>query len=228
MKVLVVDDEPHIRRALRSGLQALGQQVTAVGDGAGALAAVAGELFDVVILDLGLPDQGGIEVIRRMRSWTTVPVVVLSVRADQDDKISALDAGADDYVEKPFAMGELVARMGAVVRRSATQPVDAILTFGSLVVDQPQQLVTLNGERLAVTPTEYRLLIALTTNPAKLLTHQWLLRHVWGPGYQTESQYLRAYVRRLRAKLGDDPTDARWIATEPGIGYRWIAVKDQG
>ncbi len=226
MKVLVVDDEPHIRRALRAGLQAMGQEVSAVDDGEAALAALAGDRFDVVILDLGLPDQDGLEVIRKVRAWSEVPVVVLSVRADQKDKISALDAGADDYVEKPFAIGELVARMGAVVRRSSPQPVGAVLRFGSLAVDQAQSLVMLDGQRLAMTPTEYRLLVALAGNPAKLLTHQWLLRHVWGPGYQSESQYLRAYVRRLRAKLGDDPTDARWIATEPGIGYRWIAAKD--
>lgn len=224
MRVLVVDDEPNIRRALRAGLKGLGHDVTAVENGNYALAALADDRFEAVILDLGLPDLDGIEVIRKLRTWSTVPVVVLSVRAGQEDKISALDAGADDYVEKPFGMGELVARLGAVVRRSVTEPAEVVLRFGPLEVDRARDLVTLEGERLQMTPTEYRLLVALAANPAKLLTHQWLLARVWGPGYGAESQYLRVYIRRLRAKLGDDPTNSRWIATEPGIGYRWIAT----
>ncbi len=227
MRVLVVDDEPNIRRALRAGLKGLGHEVTGVENGSGALAALADDRFDAVILDLGLPDHDGVEVIRKLRLWSKVPVVVLSVRAGQDDKISALDAGADDYVEKPFGMGELAARLGAVVRRYVTEPAGALLRFGDLEVDQALSLVTLNGNRIAMTPTEYKLLVALATNPAKLLTHQWILARVWGPGYGSESQYLRVYIRRLRAKLGDDPTNARWIATEPGIGYRWIASNDR-
>lgn len=227
MRVLVADDEPNIRRALRAGLKGLGHEVTAVENGSGALAALADDRFEAVILDLGLPDEDGIEVIRKLRLWSKVPVVVLSVRAGQEDKISALDAGADDYVEKPFGMGELAARLGAVVRRSVSEPAGAVLRFGDLEVDQALSLVTLEGTRLAMTPTEYKLLVALAANPAKLLTHQWILARVWGPGYGSESQYLRVYIRRLRAKLGDDPTNARWIATEPGIGYRWIASNDQ-
>lgn len=227
MRVLVADDEPNIRRALRAGLKGLGHEVTAVENGSGALAALADDRFDAVILDLGLPDQGGVDVIRKLRVWSKVPVIVLSVRAGQDDKISALDAGADDYVEKPFGMGELAARLGAVVRRSVTEPAGAVLRFGGLEVDQGLSLVTLNGNRIAMTPTEYKLLVALAANPAKLLTHQWILARVWGPGYGSESQYLRVYIRKLRAKLGDDPTNARWIATEPGIGYRWIATPEQ-
>lgn len=223
MRVLVVDDEPNIRRALRAGLKGLGHEVTAVENASYALAALADDRFEAVILDLGLPDEDGIEVIRKLRAWSKVPVVVLSVRAGQEDKISALDAGADDYVEKPFGMGELAARLGAVVRRSVSEPAEAVLKFGALEVDQARSLVTLDGDRVAMTPTEYRLLVALAANPSKLLTHQWLLSRVWGPGYSAESHYLRVYIRRLRSKLGDDPTSARWIATEPGIGYRWIA-----
>lgn len=224
MKILVVDDEPHIRRALKAGLSGLGHEVRAVGDGDAALRELAGSRMDVVILDLGLPDQDGVEVIGKLRPWSGVPVVVLSVRGSQEDKIGALEAGADDYVEKPFAMGELVARLSAVVRRSGRRDSSnpATLRFGVLDIDLARQLVFLDGRRVALTRTEYGLLVALATHPFKLLTHHWLLREVWGPGYAQQSQYLRVYIRRLRAKLGDDPTAPRWIGTDPGIGYRWV------
>jgi two-component system, OmpR family, KDP operon response regulator KdpE len=222
MRILVVDDEPGIRRALTAGLTGLGHEVFTARDGQAALLALADDRAEVVILDLGLPDLDGLEVIDRVRRWSKVPIIVLSVRGDQADKIAALDAGADDYVEKPFAMGELAARIGAVFRRSETQPAQTVLRFGELEFDQPKTLVLLAGERISLTPTEFRLLEALVTNPEKLLTHQWLLRKVWGQGYGHESQYLRVYIRRLRSKLGDDPTNPRWIATDPGVGYRWI------
>ncbi|MGQ0680448.1 MAG: response regulator transcription factor [Actinomycetota bacterium] len=223
MRVLVVDDEPAIRRALRTGLSALGHEVVQLGDGVSALQTMACEHFDAVILDLGLPDMDGVAVIQTLRGWSKVPVIVLSVREGQQDKVAALNAGADDYVAKPFAMAELVARIGAVVRRAEPVHTPAILRYGALSFDRARGLVMLGEERVPLTKTELRLLEALVSNPLKLLTHQWLLRQVWGQGYGHQSQYLRVYVRRLRSKLGDDPTGPRWIATEPGVGYRWIA-----
>lgn len=224
MRLLVVDDEQAIRRALGVGLGGLGHEVVTANDGRSALQALADDFFELAILDLGLPDMDGIQVIEKVRGWSRVPIVVLSVRDSQDDKIKALDAGADDYIEKPFAMGELVARINAVVRRSDPEPAQALLRFGELELDRSKSLVTWAGERIPMTPTELRLLEVMVSNPAKLLTHQWLLRQVWGQGYGQESQYLRVYVRRLRSKLGDDPTSPKWIATEPGVGYRWIAL----
>lgn len=221
-RILVVDDAPQIRRALGVGLRGHGHHVVAVGNGASALEALAAGDMDVVILDLGLPDMDGVDVLQRLRTWADVPVIVLSVRAGQQDKIRALDSGADDYVEKPFAMGELLARIRAVLRRAGAEPAEALLRFGELEIDLARSLVLIGGERIRLTPTEYRLLEAMATNPGKLLTHEWLLKRVWGPGYGRESEYLRVYVRQLRRKLGDDPTGPRFIATEPGVGYRWL------
>src|SRR3990170_2124724 len=223
-RVLVVDDEPQIRRALRTSLEAHGYEVLAVGTGEEAVLAAAEKAPDVVFLDLGLPDMDGAEVISRIRSFSDVPVIVVSVRDRQADKVAALDAGADDYVTKPFGMEELLARLRASLRRHAPdEPGSVELRFGDLVIDLGRRLVTRGGERVHLTKTEYGLPEALVTNPGKLLTHQWLLRRVWGPGYGAESHYLRVYVRSLRKKLGDDATAPNLILTEPGVGYRWIA-----
>ena len=221
--VLVVDDEPQIRRALRTSLEAHGYEVATVGTGEEGVVAAAEQAPDLVLLDLGLPDIDGTEVIRRVRAFTDVPVIVLSVRESQTDKVAALDAGADDYVTKPFGMEELLARSRAAMRRTQTDDPAPILLFDSLHVDLPKRLVTLGGDQVRLTPTEYGLLEALVTNPGKLLTHQWLLRKVWGQGYGTETTYLRTYVRSLRKKLGDDAQAPALIVTEPGVGYRWIA-----
>ena len=222
--VLVVDDEPQIRRALRTGLQARGYDVVEAAGGEEALVQLAAREPELVILDLGLPDFDGSEVIRRLRAWSRVPVIVLSVRDRQDDKITALDAGADDYVTKPFDMDELLARMRATLRRA--QPEDAgdpIQRFDDLEIDLARKLVTRGGERVHLTPTEYALLEVMATNPGKLLTHRWLLQKVWGTGYGEETHYLHVYVRQLRQKLGDDTSIPRLIITEPGVGYRWTA-----
>ncbi|MGH2661144.1 MAG: response regulator [Actinomycetota bacterium] len=223
-RVLVVDDDPQILRAVRTSLQARGYEVVTAGNGETALDVVAkGEgTVDLVVLDLGLPGIDGREVIKRVRSWTEVPIIVLSVRDAQEEKVAALDAGADDYVTKPFGMPELLARMRAVRRRSDSEdqrPV--VLRFEELEVDLGRQLVRLGEGGVHLTPTEYRLLEALVTNPGKLLTHRWLLQKVWGPGYATEAQYLRVFIRQLRGKLGDDPGRPRFIVTELGLGYRW-------
>jgi len=222
--VLVVDDEPQIRRALRTGLQARNYDVLEAATGEEALVQLAAKEPDLVILDLGLPDFDGTEVIRRLRAWSQVPVIVLSVRDRQDDKIGALDAGADDYVTKPFDMDELLARMRATLRRA--QPDDAgpsMLRFGELEIDLVRKLVTRDGSRVRLTPTEYSLLEVMVTNPGKLLTHRWLLQKVWGSGYGEETHYLHVYVRQLRQKLGDDTSIPKLIITEPGVGYRWMS-----
>jgi two-component system KDP operon response regulator KdpE len=223
-RVLVVDDEPQIRRALRTSLEAHGYQVATAGTGEEGVLAAAETAPDLVLLDLGLPDLDGTQVIERVRSFSEVPVIVLSVRDRQADKVAALDAGADDYVTKPFGVEELLARLRATLRRTqGEEPRAAVLGFGDLQVDLSRRLVTLGGERVHLTKTEYALLEAMVTNPGKLLTHQWLLRKVWGVGYAQESHYLRVYVRALRKKLRDAAAAPELILTEPGVGYRWIA-----
>lgn len=221
-RVLVVDDDAQILRAVRTGLQARGYQVSTASNGETALDRLSTESVDLVVLDLSLPGIDGHEVIRRLRTFSDVPVLILSVRESQDDKVAALDAGADDYLTKPFAIGELLARMRAVERRAQPEQGGiAVARFGDLEVDLAKQLVRLNGQPLHLTATEYRLLEAFVTHPGKLLTHGWLLSRIWGPGYATETHYVRVYVRALRRKLGDDPGQARFIVTEPGLGYRW-------
>ena len=224
-KTLVVDDEPQIVRALRTSLHANGYEVESAATGAEALDLAATWEPDLMVLDLGLPDLDGIEVIRRLRGWTELPVIVLSARDERNDKIRALDAGADDYVNKPFAMDELLARMRATLRRTAPpSPSAPVLRFGELEVDLERTQAKIGGEPLRLTPTEWSLLEAFVTNPGKLLTHQWMLRRTWGRGYtMDQSHYLRIYVRQLRQKLGDDVTLPRFVATERGMGYRWIA-----
>jgi two-component system KDP operon response regulator KdpE len=221
--VLVVDDEPQIRRALRTSLEAHGWDVATVGTGEEGVVRAAEIAPDLLLLDLGLPDMDGTEVIRRIRAFSQVPVIVLSVREGQTDKVAALDAGADDYVTKPFAMEELLARARAALRRAQSEePAPAVMDFGGLEVDLARRLVSRDAEQVHLTPTEYGLLEALVTNPGKLLTHQWLLRKVWGQGYGTETTYLRTYIRALRKKLGDDAQAPAFIITEPGVGYRWV------
>jgi len=223
-RVLVVDDEPQIRRALRTSLEAHGYEVATAGTGEEGVLAAAETAPELVLLDLGLPDLDGTEVIERVRSFSDVPVIVLSVRDRQADKVAALDAGADDFVTKPFGVEELLARLRAALRRTrGEEPGAAIQDFGDLQIDLSRRLVTLGGERIHLTKTEYALLEAMVTNPGKLLTHQWLLRRVWGVGYAAESHYLRVYVRALRKKLGDAAAAPALILTEPGVGYRWIA-----
>jgi two-component system KDP operon response regulator KdpE len=228
-RILVVDDEPQIRRAMRTSLAAHGYEVETVGTGEEAVVAVADRAPELVLLDLGLPDLDGTEVIRRVRSFADVPIIVVSVRDRQADKVSALDAGADDYVTKPFGVEEVLARLRAALRRShAGEPAPPVLSYGDLTIDLGRRLLTRDGEPVHLTKTEYGLLEVFVTNPGKLLTHQVLLRRVWGPGYAEESHYLRVYVRSLRRKLGDEASAPRLILTEPGVGYRWIAPRSDG
>jgi two-component system, OmpR family, KDP operon response regulator KdpE len=223
VRVLIVDDDPQMLRAVSNALAARNFVVFTATNGESALERLATDDVDLVLLDLGLPDVDGQTVIERLRSWSQTPVIVLSIREAQDDKIAALDAGADDYVTKPFATRELLARMGAVLRRSVAEHAEpAVLRFDSLVIDLAKKLVIHREEPIHLTPTEYRLLEAMATNPGKLMTHRLLLQKVWGPGYGTESNYIRLYVRQLRQKLTDDPARPKWITTEPGLGYRWL------
>ncbi len=227
-RVLVVDDDPQILRAVGTSLRARGYDVRTAGNGETALDALSSETVDVVILDLSLPGIDGHEVIERLRGFSAVPVLVLSVRESQDDKIAALDAGADDYLTKPFGIGELLARMRALERRAHPETsAEPVRRFGELEVDLSRQLVQRSGEPVRLTPTEYRLLEAFVTNPGKLLTHRWLLGKVWGPGYGTENHYVRIYVRQLRQKLGDEAARPELIVTEPGLGYRWQPEPDE-
>jgi two-component system, OmpR family, KDP operon response regulator KdpE len=221
--ILVVEDDAPLRRALRTSLRARDFAVVEVASGEEAVVIAADGRSDVVLLDLGLPDLDGIDTLRRIRSFSDVPVVVLTARDRQSDKVTALDAGADDYVTKPFDTEELLARVRAVLRRVPQAENQATtLVVGDLEVDFVQRQVRRAGEPVHLTRTELELLEQLARNPGKLLTHEYLLRQVWGKGYGSESNYLRVYVGQLRRKLGDDATNPRFIVTEPGIGYRWI------
>jgi len=222
--VLVVDDEPQIVRALRINLSARGYQVLTAHDGASALRAAAEAKPDVVVLDLGLPDLDGTDVIAGLRGWTTVPILVLSARTDSSDKVEALDAGADDYVTKPFGMDELLARLRAAVRRSAASSADgeeAVVETASFTVDLAAKKVHRNGQEVHLTPTEWGVLEVLVRNRGRLVAQKQLLQDVWGPQYATESHYLRVYLAQLRRKLEPEPSRPRHLLTEPGMGYRF-------
>ena len=218
-RVLVVDDEPQIRRALRTALAGHGYQVEVAADGEAALTALATRVPDVVVLDLVMPGVDGFEVLRQTRTWSTVPVIVLSARGQERDKVEALDLGADDYLTKPFGMAELLARLRAVIRRAGS-PTDPVLTVGDVTIDLARHVVTRGGEEVHLTPTEYDLLRVLALNAGKVLTHRQLLGLVWG-GYAAENtQQLRVYVNYVRRKLEADPARPRLLVTEPGVGYR--------
>ena len=223
--VLVVDDEPAILRALTTGLRARGYRVVSAARGEVALHLVVHESPDVVVLDLGLPDIDGVDVCRRLRSWTDVPIVVLSADGSDHRKVLALDEGADDYVTKPFSMPELLARIRVAVRhrpqRAEGQAEPAVLTVGDLVVDLHHHRVTIAGRDVDLTPKEFAFLTLLARYPGRVLTHRAILQEVWGPEYGTESQYLRVYASQLRKKLQDDPDHPR-LVTAPGVGYRLV------
>ncbi|WP_151084012.1 response regulator transcription factor [Nocardioides cynanchi] len=219
MKVLLVDDDATLRRTLGIGLRAAGHEVLVAADGRTALQAAREDRPDIIVLDLGLPDLTGFEVLRRVRAWSTVPVVVLSARAESAEKVEALDLGADDYVTKPFGMEELLARVRAAARRAGSDV--PVLTAGDLVIDLPARRVTKAGVVVRLTPTEWGLLEMLVRTPGRLVSQQDLLHEVWGPTYSRETNYLRVYVGGLRKKLEDDPSSPRHLITEPGMGYRF-------
>jgi two-component system, OmpR family, KDP operon response regulator KdpE len=221
--VLVVDDEPHIVRTLTINLRARDFEVEFAGDGRSALQIVEERTPDVIVLDLGLPDMDGVDVLRRIRETSVVPVIVLSARQDSDDKVEALDAGADDYVTKPFGMDEFLARVRAATRPkdSTAEAIPSVQT-PDFVLDFANYRATRSEEEVRLTPTEWRLLSALAATPGHLVTHADLLRAAWGPKYGRESNYLRVYANQLRRKLEPDPGHPRYLVTEPGIGYRFM------
>ena len=219
--VLVVEDDRALRQALTINFRARNYEVTAVADGAAALAAAASQPPDVVILDLGLPDMDGNDVIQGLRGWNHAPIIVLSARTAQADKVVALDVGADDYMTKPFGMDELLARLRAALRRSGTDPDAPIVETASFNVDLATKQASTPSGPVRLTPTEWHLLEVLIRHEGKLVSHRDLLQEVWGPTYETETNYLRVYMAQLRRKLEADPSHPRHLITEPGIGYRF-------
>jgi len=220
-RILVVDDEPGLAHALSITLRATGWDVTTAADGASAISAAAARTPDVVLLDLGLPDMSGLDVIAAIRGWSRVPIVVLSARQHGEDKVEALDAGADDYVTKPFAMNELLARLRAAVRRASvpSEADDAVVTAGDLTIDLARRRVLRGGAEVRLSPTEWSMLEVLVRHRGRLVSRLQLLQEVWGPGYSEETHYLRVYSALLRRKLEADPAHPRHIITQPGMGY---------
>ncbi|WP_328743835.1 response regulator [Streptomyces sp. NBC_00285] len=223
-RVLVVEDDPQLVRALVINMQARHYGVDAAPDGATALRLAAARQPDVVVLDLGLPDMDGVEVIKALRGWTRVPVLVLSARRASEEKVAALDAGADDYITKPFSMDELLARLRAAVRRTEALPLapeTTVVTTDGFTVDLLAKKATRGGRDVRLTPTEWHLLEILVCSPGRLVTQKQLLQEVWGPSYGSKTNYLRVYMAQLRRKLEADPAHPRYLITEPGMGYRF-------
>jgi len=220
-RVLIVEDEPQLRRALGINLHARRYDVVTVADGGGALRAAASNPPDLVILDLGLPDMDGVDVIHGLRGWTQVPIIILSARDGQDDKVDALDAGADDYLTKPFGMDELLARIRAALRRAQPNEDAPVITTDTFTIDLAAKRVTRADVEVRLTPTEWHLLEVLTRYPGRLVTGKQLLQEVWGPKHGVETNYLRVYMAQLRRKLEAEPAHPRHLITEPGLGYRF-------
>jgi two-component system KDP operon response regulator KdpE len=219
--VVLIEDEPQIRRFLRATLGSQGYRLFEAATGADGLVEAASRQPDVVIVDLGLPDMDGLEVIRRLREWSTVPIIVLSARGQEADKVVALDLGADDYVSKPFGAEELLARVRVAIRHKAgVAHEDAVFTTGELKVDLGRRHVFVRDQEVKLTPTEYRLLTTLVRHAGRVLTHRQLLKEVWGPNQTEEAHYLRVYMAQLRRKIEADPAQPRYLLTEPGVGYR--------
>ena len=221
ISILIVDDEVQMRRLLRSTLEQEGYKITLAENGSQALRLSESSRFDLIVLDLGLPDIDGIAVLKKIRGWAKYPVIILSARTDEQDIISALDAGANDYLTKPFRSGELIARVRTALRIfNSTSQRETKFAFGSIVVDLESHTVSKKNEQLKLTPTEFSLLALFIRNAGKVLTHNYLLQQVWGPKFEGESQYTRVYVGQLRKKLEDDPNNPKFFVTESGIGYR--------
>jgi two-component system KDP operon response regulator KdpE len=223
VKVLIADDDPQMLRALRITLSARGYEVVTASDGKSALDATIREHPDLVVIDLGMPGLTGVEVIEAIRGWSQVPVLVVSGRSESWDKVEALDAGADDYVTKPFSADELLARIRALSRRTSAAAEEPVVSFGEVTVDLGARVVTRGGTSVRLTPTEWRLLEVLLRNRGRLVTRETLLTEVWGPQYTTDTGYLRLYLAQLRKKLEPEPSKPRYLLTEPGMGYRFSA-----
>lgn len=221
-RVLIIDDEEQMRRLLQVALNAHGYNTALAIDGQDGLGIATLFRPELMILDMSLPDMDGIEVVKKIRQWSKVPIIILSVREGDVDKIAALDAGADDYVTKPFSMGELLARIRTAMRHTVPARDEPQLNFGDLLIDLAHRQVQIHGQEIRLTPTEYELLKLLSSHPGKVLTHGQILRAIWGPGYEKETHYLRVYIGQLRHKLEKDPSRPEHIITEPAVGYRFI------
>jgi len=222
LMLLLIDDEPQVRRFLRSSLPPVEYKLLEADTGERGLATASAQRPDVILLDLGLPDLDGVEVTRRLREWTATPIIILSARGQDQDKVAALDAGADDYLTKPFSLPELLARIRVAARHASERgdKQDAVFEVGDLRIDRAARVVTLGGEEVRLTPIEYKLLTALARRAGHVLTYQQLLKEVWGPRSLTHKQYLHVYMGHLRGKLEHDPAKPRFLVTEPGVGYR--------
>jgi two-component system KDP operon response regulator KdpE len=223
LSILLIEDEPQMRRFLRGSLATIDCKLTEASTGAEGLAAASTHTPDIILLDLGLPDIDGLEVTRRLREWTKVPIIVLSARGQDADKVAALDAGADDYLTKPFSLPELKARIRVAARHAATagEKEESVFVASDLRVDLGNRVVTLGAREVRLTPVEYKLLVTLVRHAGRVMTYQQLLKEVWGPRFATQKQYLHVYVGHLRSKLEADPTRPRFLLTEPGVGYRF-------
>jgi len=222
--IVVIEDDPPIRRFLRTGLTTQGFTVYEAANGKQGIIEAGNRKPDLIILDLGLPDRDGVEVIKAIRAWSAMPIIILSARSNEDNKIKGLDAGADDYLTKPFGFGELLARIRVALRhanRSAAKDSGEIFNCGNLTLDFQQRTVSVDGKNVHLTPIQYRLLITLVKNAGKVLTHQQILKEVWGPSYQENDHYLRIYMSQLRHKLETDPAQPKFLLTELGVGYRF-------
>jgi two-component system, OmpR family, KDP operon response regulator KdpE len=222
LKVLLIEDEPQMRRFLRASLSTSGTTLIEAATGREGLAAASSHSPDIILLDLGLPDIDGLEVTKRLREWTRTPIIVLSARDKEDDKIAALDGGADDYLTKPFSIQELLARIRVAERHAASgaEKEESVHEVGDLVVDLAKRVVTRHGEEVRLTPIEWKLLVTLVRNAGRVLTYQQLLKEVWGPRYATQKQYLHVYIGHLRSKLEPEPARPRFLLTDAGVGYR--------
>lgn len=224
-RVLIIDDEDQIRRLLRVALEGHGYRTAEAVSGGDGLREAATFRPDVVLLDLGLPDLDGLTVLSRIREWSNVPVIILTVQEQEKQKIRALDSGADDYLTKPFSMGELLARMRVALRHAAGTEEEPVITAGDLSIDLARRGVTVKGEHVRLTPTEYEILKHLATNAGRVLTHKQLLCRIWGKQYENEVHYLRVYIGQLRRKIEPDPSRPRYVFTEPGVGYRLVEAE---
>jgi two-component system KDP operon response regulator KdpE len=225
VRILIVDDEAPIRRFLRVAIEAEGYGVIEAGTAREGLAMAAREAPALVVLDLGLPDADGLTVLSELRGWSQVPVLILSVRADEAGKVEALDAGAQDYVVKPFGLKEFLARIRGLLRDRGAEAVPSALTIGPLRIDAADHSATMDGRQVHLTRREFDVLWMLASHRGRLVTQEMILKSIWGPAHTEDSQYLRVYIRQLRQKLGDDATNPRFIATEPGVGYRFLDIR---
>lgn len=219
--IVIIEDDPPIRRFLRTGLRTQNFTIFEAATGKQGIIEAEVRKPDLIILDLGLPDIDGVDVIKAVRSWSAVPIIILSARSNEQNKIDALDAGADDYLTKPFGFGELLARMRVALRHSNAATTSEVFTNGELTIDLHNRVVKMAGEEIHLTPIQYRLLTVLIKYPGKVLTHQQILKEVWGPSYQENAHYLRIYMSQLRQKLEADPTQPKYLLTESGVGYRF-------